>query len=478
MGISVIIPVYNTEKYLEDCLNSVVNQSLPFEQIIIVNDGSTDNSLEICNAYAEKFSNVQIFSQKNQGLSAARNSGLKLVTSDYVMFLDSDDYLRNDSVEKILSQMTSFDLDILYFDSEIKNELKNERKQNVYDRVNKISYERMSGKEYFLKCYPDYFIVSACMICIRMQFLKEKGLKFPNVRKHEDIFFSFKAMLEAKYVQYVPHKLYLRRYRENSIMTTAFSTDAWMDRCRAYFWCWEYIQDTMSRYTEDEAEVMKVFFLMSFQELRGIYKRISLERNEEFYQELQKRFCTFWNRDWIVGKQKLSLMASKAIVHLLKELSEEEQIMIDHMGDSIDVIEKLSQKQYLEELKKVLGKVPLNEKGKKVGIYGTGKHTDQLLTWYKFFYENILCDLYFIDTYKKSNENCYYDRPIINIADAMDYVDSIVISSSEYESEMAEKVKELYGESIPITRFYDKYKGFIFLTYEEIFENSRNKSKE
>lgn len=91
--ISVIIPIYNTEKYISECLESIINQTYTNLEIILINDGSTDNSLSICNNYAQKDKRIQVISQRNQGLSCARNAGLNISTGDLISFVDSDDKL-------------------------------------------------------------------------------------------------------------------------------------------------------------------------------------------------------------------------------------------------------------------------------------------------------------------------------------------------------------------------------------------------
>lgn len=107
--VSIIVPVYNVEEYLVKCLDSLVNQTLKEIEIICINDGSTDNSLEILNTYAQKDSRITIIDKKNEGVSAARNTGLNISKGEYIMFVDSDDYLElpnvffkeEDVVEKI-----------------------------------------------------------------------------------------------------------------------------------------------------------------------------------------------------------------------------------------------------------------------------------------------------------------------------------------------------------------------------------------
>ena len=97
--VSVIVPVYNVEKYIRKCLDSIVSQTLNDLEIILVNDGSTDTSPAICEEYKRKDERIKMITQKNQGLSAARNAGLKDATGEYVIFIDSDDYIAENMLE-------------------------------------------------------------------------------------------------------------------------------------------------------------------------------------------------------------------------------------------------------------------------------------------------------------------------------------------------------------------------------------------
>lgn len=110
--VGIIIPIYNCEKYLDECLNSVLNQSYSAINVILVNDGSTDGSLEICRRYMALDSRVLLLSQKNLGVSEARNNGLKNVTTQFIMFLDSDDILESTVIEKLVNEMTSNDVQL------------------------------------------------------------------------------------------------------------------------------------------------------------------------------------------------------------------------------------------------------------------------------------------------------------------------------------------------------------------------------
>ena len=96
--ITLIIPMYNVEDYIEKCLNSVFHQTVPFDEVIVIDDGSTDKSLGICKSILEKYSNGVLISQTNEGLGSVRNRGIRIANSEYIMFLDSDDELALDTV--------------------------------------------------------------------------------------------------------------------------------------------------------------------------------------------------------------------------------------------------------------------------------------------------------------------------------------------------------------------------------------------
>ena len=113
--VSVIIPVYNVEKYLEEALESVINQTLKDIEIIIINDGSTDRSLEIAKGYALKDKRIKIIDQKNQGLSVARNRGIENAKGKYIYFMDSDDYIALETLEVCYKKCEEYELEMIYF---------------------------------------------------------------------------------------------------------------------------------------------------------------------------------------------------------------------------------------------------------------------------------------------------------------------------------------------------------------------------
>ncbi len=134
--VSVIVPIYNVEKYLKRCIDSILNQTYKNIEIILVNDGSKDGSLNICNEYLSKDSRIKLINQKNKGPSGAKNSGLNLIKGKYIVFVDSDDYISKDYIKKLLTSAIKFNADIVecnYFRVDENNEFLEKTDIGFYD---------------------------------------------------------------------------------------------------------------------------------------------------------------------------------------------------------------------------------------------------------------------------------------------------------------------------------------------------------
>lgn len=133
--ISIIVPVYNAEKYLNRCISSLLNQTYYNLEIILVNDGSTDNSKKICKNAAKNDSRIKLINSVNEGVSLARNKGLKEANGDYISFVDSDDYVEPDYVEKMLLTLKSKKVDIVYCSAVVEN-INGVFIQREYEKIN------------------------------------------------------------------------------------------------------------------------------------------------------------------------------------------------------------------------------------------------------------------------------------------------------------------------------------------------------
>ena len=218
--ISVIIPVYNVEEYLRECIDSVLSQTYENYEIILVDDGSTDNSGKICDEYAEKNNKITAIHKENGGLSDARNTGLKLAKGEYIYFLDSDDYIIPEAFAELVSVIKKDNSDFVFFDA--KSFEDSNKGFNIEQRyVRKKEYPFVSGLTVLEELMENKDYHSPVqMYFYKHSFLKENNLTFLNDIVYEDSLFSYKAFCLAKGVSHIKKTIYCRRYRTNSIMTS------------------------------------------------------------------------------------------------------------------------------------------------------------------------------------------------------------------------------------------------------------------
>ena len=224
LKVSIIIPIYNVEEYLEECLVSAINQSLKEIEIICVNDGTLDHSMDIVNKYAETDRRIVIVEKENGGLSSARNAGMDVAKGEYIYFLDSDDYLVENAMEFLYHQASQNRLDDIFFSAQSFFESEEVKEKNkfyidYYTRAQEYK-DVFEGKALFsLMEENSDFRPSACLQFIRRAFLQENEIKFYEGILHEDNPFTMQCITMAKRVMCVPNKLYMRRVRAESIMT-------------------------------------------------------------------------------------------------------------------------------------------------------------------------------------------------------------------------------------------------------------------
>ena len=206
---SIIIPVYNTEKYLDRCLSSVFNQTFSDYEVIVVNDGSTDSSEEIVNEYKDNHSNLKYFYKKNGGLSSARNYGVSKSCGEYILFLDSDDYYELDLLLKLNDSID--DCDVVRFGV-----------QDICDDGTIVKYtehgfDKTSGLEAFEKICKFHYVEIACAYCYRRRFWIDNKFNFLDGTFHEDFGLIPLVLINSlgtKVIDYIGYNYY---QRSNSI---------------------------------------------------------------------------------------------------------------------------------------------------------------------------------------------------------------------------------------------------------------------
>lgn len=220
------MPVYNTEKYIAEAINSVLVQTLVDWELIIVNDGSTDSSLQILEKFAALDKRIIIINQVNGGLSAARNTGLNVAKGEYIYFLDSDDEIIPSALAQCVEQCDLFLLDFIFFDAKTNNEIEENLSKPTFEYLRTITepYTVDNGISSIcdLLAKNEYFS-SACLIFTRHSYIKENNFTFFKGILHEDELFTTVLFLKANKVMYLPEQLFIRRLRSNSIMTSLIS---------------------------------------------------------------------------------------------------------------------------------------------------------------------------------------------------------------------------------------------------------------
>lgn len=232
--ISIIVPVYNVENYIESCLDSISAQTYPEYEVIIVNDGSTDSSMSVIDSYLKTCparDRVRTISQANGGLSVARNTGIKAAGGDYVLFLDSDDYLLPEALDRLYAMAVSEDSDIVISDYKEVDEYGLDLPENIINGE-EVSYKEqlidISGeisKELLLELlaktglhHDSITVITAWNKLIKKELIDKHLFKKGVI--HEDEFWIAPLLLDAKSISRVNAKTYCYRIRQQSIMNT------------------------------------------------------------------------------------------------------------------------------------------------------------------------------------------------------------------------------------------------------------------
>ena len=224
--VSVIIPVYNTERYVTAAIESILEQTLKDIEIIVIDDGSTDYSLKLVAQIAALDKRIQVFSKKNEGPSEARNMGLNIAKGQYIYYMDSDDLLEKDALWTCYERCEKNKLDFVFFDATAFKEDLTESVNDYYTRSDILREETIYKGDEVLSLLMDVNLYrSAVWLCfVRREYLESIGLRFFPGIIHEDELYSGILHINAQNVGYLPIAFFRRRIRPNSITSNKFST--------------------------------------------------------------------------------------------------------------------------------------------------------------------------------------------------------------------------------------------------------------
>lgn len=213
--VSVIVPVYNAEKYIDKCIQSVQNQTLKSIQIILINDGSNDSSKEKCELWTQKNDDIQLINKENEGAGATRNLGIEKAKGKYIFFLDADDYLPNDALEILYTHMINTNSDMICGTS--MSVFKDGTSKRYTKIMNEKKYEG-TGKQIIEKTKYKDIPPMVWLYMYKKSFLVDNHIVFPVGVYHEDCEFCLKTYYYAKKITFIDNTTYCQFISDNSIM--------------------------------------------------------------------------------------------------------------------------------------------------------------------------------------------------------------------------------------------------------------------
>ena len=369
--ISVIIPVYNCQQYLEQCLDSVINQTLKELEILCIDDGSLDGSYNILQRYAEKYKFIHIFKQKNNGAGAARNVGLQNAVGEYVAFLDADDYyLDIDALEKMYSACTINGVSICGSYGSIL-ERGRLRKANFYDASKLNIGNILNYKDFQIDCGFTTFIY-------KKQLLDENNIRFPLYRRFEDPPFMVKAMHCANLFVMADTALYC--YRSPNLVSR-FTPDNLIDLLKG-------IQDNISFSIQHN---LKKLFLVTLDRLEGGYAYIILFNLSA--KEADKNSDIFIHLLEINGLVQSYLDDKKYVIRPLKMMMTRAALFVENYEHNLN--EKIEGLCY-------------------IAVYGAGKYAKNFLAYLRSC-GKLSKVKYIVVTDTKDNEESIEGIPVVDV---------------------------------------------------------------
>ena len=280
--ISVIVPVYQVQLYLNRCIESIIKQTYTRLEIILIDDGSVDSGAELCDEWALTDDRISVIHRNNMGLSEARNAGLAAATGDLIVFIDSDDYIEKEMLEKLYTSMKVSGADISICDFEYVKENGEKRDETIKERP--IKNDTISGKEAIKRMRGKlnvYYVVAWNKLYKKELF---KNVRFPKGKIHEDAFTTYRLFANSRAVTKINDKCYHYVLRSGSIMSERTSRKK-MDEIEAWLNYDRYLASIGYR-----GLAAKVFEKDRIQYMETYYGAIEEDYNKEELKRLHRKY--------------------------------------------------------------------------------------------------------------------------------------------------------------------------------------------
>lgn len=419
--VSVIIPVFNSEKYIEECIESVYVQSFTNYELIVVDDGSTDNSINVINSIKCKHPNMQVINKKNGGPGSARNVGLKASRGEYIYYLDSDDVLESNMLEICISKMKEHNTDLLVFQARIFGEIKGkDTNQYIYSGWCEDINKTITGDVFIEKYYRKIPLLNTPMMVARREFLISSNLFYKENTYYEDLEYYYRLMSYSPTIILIDSILYNRRYRPNSIMTST------LDSKRIY--------DNINIYID-------ICMLKVNKKLKDIYIGVSIKEICRYLNLLDDLSCHIQEKDVFITEcfNRISRDNSGVSFLTLCELYSANKRITNNSFTSE------CQATVLSIMKLFLKRTMSGFTGSTIGAYGSGYVADLFFSIYDDILkkENWQFDIIYIDTFAETGSSTYRGKKITNYKD-VDYnqLSSVLVLSELYNDEIVKNIRE------------------------------------
>ena len=419
--VSIVVPVYNCEKYLDRCLISIINQTFKDIEIICINDGSTDNSFKILNEYSIKDTRVKIFSQQNNGLSFTRNRGIELASSKYLIFVDSDDSIELTMVEKLYNKIKETNSNMVISNLNYIN------KDGILYKKYKKFKSHFSKSGIFKNVLNGNLVTSACISIYDINLFIKNNIFFPVTKIYEDSMTIFKLIYHAKNISIVEDCLYNYFDNENSI-STSFDEKNFEDIIYNIKITKEFLK---------QEDIFEEYFLDYLMKIRALIDYIIYKINNNTKNTNKKYFLftKLWNY--------LDEMDDIGNIHFSKFI-----IWMYNCEKNVNFTYNFKSKFFDEQWRGKINKINqfslgltslsidnLLKKGiKKVYLYGAGELAKKIICELKIHSINVLgvIDSNVAEDNLKFDEYCLYNPAKLNL----DKKDFILISSESFAYEI------------------------------------------
>ena len=285
--ISVVVPVYNVEKYLRECLDSLANQTFEDFEVICVNDGFDDSSPDILEEYASEDERFKIVSQENKGLSGARNTGMNYIKGRYLLFLDSDDWLELNALELLYNHANALNSEMVIFPYRYFNQETKQYEENDFTKLNMFD-SSVDNKNFNYKNIPEtvFRIPHESIKLYDVKTLKKLAVKFPEGLNYEDAYFFYKIFFKLNKVSIIRTPIYNYRIRNDSICTTG--TEKSFDIFKILTSIENFLkEDEIYESFKDE------FILFTVINLKFVYLRLDERFRDRYLEKIKKNYEFF-----------------------------------------------------------------------------------------------------------------------------------------------------------------------------------------